>query len=143
MVVFDFRPTVINLFGVLWDILGRAGIANGGKRLALWLTTYTHMSAHSKKRVQFRAPPDLIDRADALAMVLGTDRTDVLIDALREYLRDAAHDDGLKQEIAGAYYDDEIAFEQLRALVGHEEAANFRVLKRQLEDDLTGELADL
>jgi hypothetical protein len=29
-----------------------------------------------KKRVQFRAPNRLIDRADALAAVLGEDRTD-------------------------------------------------------------------
>jgi len=48
-----------------------------------------------KKRVQFRAPNRLIDRADALAAVLGEDRTDVLVTALREYLQDAAHDDAL------------------------------------------------
>jgi len=38
------------------------------------------------------------------------DRTDVLVTALREYLQDAAHDDALTQEIAAAYYDDEISF---------------------------------
>ena len=96
-----------------------------------------------KRRVQFRASKKLIERADTLAAVLGTDRTDVLTDALREYLRDAAHDGRLTQEIAGAYYDDEISFEQLKALVGPEEATNFRVLKRQLDDSLTEELADL
>lgn len=96
-----------------------------------------------KKRVQFRAPSRLIERADSLANVFGSDRTDILIDALREYLRDAAHDDEIKQEIAGAYYDDEIKFEQLKALVGKEEAANFRVLKRQLDDDLTEELSEI
>ena len=96
-----------------------------------------------KRRVQFRASERLIERADALATVLGTDRTDVLTDALREYLRDAAHDDRLTQEIAGAYYDDDIGFEELRALIGPEEAANFRVLKRQLDESLTEELADL
>src|SRR6056297_195552 len=99
--------------------------------------------ATDKKRVQFRAPSRLVDRADSLADVFGSDRTEVLIDALREYLRDAAHDDQIKQEIAGAYYDDEITFEQLKSLVGKEEAANFRVLKRQLDDDLTDELAEL
>ncbi|WP_049926684.1 hypothetical protein [Halopiger goleimassiliensis] len=96
-----------------------------------------------KKRVQFRAPDRLIDRADALATVLGSDRTDVLVTALREYLREATHDDDLKQEIAAAYYDDEITFEQLVDLVGREEAANFRVLKRQLDDDYIDELAEL
>ena len=96
-----------------------------------------------KKRVQFRAPNRLIDRADALAAVLGEDRTDILVTALREYLQDAAHDDTLVQEIAGAYYDDEITYEQLKALVGAEEAANLRVLKQQLDVDFADEIAEL
>lgn len=96
-----------------------------------------------KKRVQFRAPNRLIDRADALAAVLGEDRTDVLVTALREYLQDATHDDTLIQEIAAAYYDDEIVYEQLKALVGAEEAANLRVLKQQLDDDFIDEVADV
>lgn len=99
-----------------------------------------------KRRVQFRAPRDLVERTDVLATVLETDRTDVIISALREYLRDAAHNDELKQEIAEAYYDDDISFEQLKDLVGHEEAANFRVLKTQLSEefleDAEDELAD-
>jgi len=94
-----------------------------------------------KKRVQFRAPDRLIDRADALAAVLG-EETDILVTALREYLQDAAHDDALTQEIAAAYYDDEITFEQLKALVGAEEAANIRVLKQQLDEDFIDEVAD-
>lgn len=57
-----------------------------------------------KKRVQFRAPNQLIDRTDALAAVLGEDRTDILVTALREFLHDASHDDALAQEIVGAYY---------------------------------------
>lgn len=96
-----------------------------------------------KKRVQFRAPHRLIDRTDALAAVLGTDRTDVLVTALREYLQDAAHDDTLVQEIAAAYYDDEITFEQLSSLVGAEKAANFRVLKQQLDEDFVERVAEL
>ncbi|MEF8783156.1 MAG: hypothetical protein V5A39_08695 [Haloarculaceae archaeon] len=87
-----------------------------------------------KRRVQFRAPRDLVERTDVLATVLDTDRTDVIISAVREYLRDAAHDE-LKQEIAEAYYSDDISFEQLKNLVGHEEAANFHVLKTQLSDE--------
>lgn len=96
-----------------------------------------------KKRVQFRAPHRLINRADALAAVLGEDRTDVLITALREYLQDAAHDDALTQEIAAAYYDDEISYEQLKTLVGAEEAANLRVLKQQLDEGFIKEISDV
>jgi len=100
------------------------------------------MSAN-KKRVQFRAPNRLIDRADALAAVLGEDRTDILVTALREYLQDAAHDDALVQEIAAAYYDEEITYEQLKTLLGAEESANLRILKQQLEANFVDEVAEL
>lgn len=101
------------------------------------------MASTEKKRVQFRAPKKLIDRADALADVRGDDRTDVLIEALRDYLRDVARDDQLKQEIAGVYYDDDITFEELEGLVGKEDAESFRVLKRQLDEDYVEELSEL
>lgn len=96
-----------------------------------------------KKRVQFRAPQRLIERTDALADVLGEDRTGILVTALREYLQDATHDDVLVQEIAAAYYDDEITFDQLKSLVGAEQAANFRVLNQQLDEDFVKETAEL
>lgn len=95
-----------------------------------------------KRRVQFRAPERLVERTDALAAVLETDRTDVILSALRDYLRNAAHDDELKQEIAGAYYDGEISFEELRELLGHEEAANFRVLKQQLDEEFIEDVGE-
>jgi hypothetical protein len=94
-----------------------------------------------KRRVQFRAPERLIDRADALATVIGEDRTDILVTALREYLQDATHDDVLVQEIADAYYDDQISHDQLKSLVGAEKAANFRVLKEQLDTDYVDDVA--
>lgn len=96
-----------------------------------------------KKRVQFRAPNRLIDRTDALADVLGEDRTDILVTALREYLQDATHDDALLQEIAAAYYDDEITYAQLKTLVGAEEASNLRVLKQQLDEAFVEDVAEL
>lgn len=95
-----------------------------------------------KRRVQFRAPERLVERTDALAAVLETDRTDVILSALRDHLRNAAHDDELKQEIAGAYYDGEISFEELRELLGHEEAANFRVLKQQLDEEFIEDVGE-
>jgi len=101
------------------------------------------MMSTDKKRVQFRAPNRLINRANALATVLGEDRTDILVTALREYLQDAAHNDALTQEIAAAYYDDEITYEQLKSLVGAEEAANLRVLKQQLDDDFVDDIAEV
>ncbi|NHX36816.1 MULTISPECIES: hypothetical protein [Halolamina] len=95
-----------------------------------------------KQRVQFRAPESVVQQADTLATVLGTDRTSIILSALREYLRDASHDDELKQELADAYYDDTISFDELKSVVGHEEAANFRVLKEQLDEGFVDEAAE-
>nr|WP_256302026.1 hypothetical protein [Haloarchaeobius salinus] len=95
------------------------------------------------KRVQFRAPNRLIDRTDALAAAFGEDRTDILVTALSEYLKETTKDDALTQDIAAAYYDDEISFDQLKALVGAEETANFRVLKQQLDEGYVDDVADL
>lgn len=88
-----------------------------------------------RKRVQFRAPPRLIDRADALAAVLGEDRTGVLVTALREYLQGAAHDDALVREIEAAYFDDALNYEMLKRLVGAETAQRLRLLKADLADE--------
>lgn len=101
------------------------------------------MTSAERRRVEFRAPVRLIERADALAKVLGDDRTTVLIEALREYLHSVAHDDQLKQEIAGAYYDDGISFDELETLVGRADAESIRVLKQQLDEDYVEELAGL
>lgn len=96
-----------------------------------------------KKRVQFRAPRWLIDQTDTLASVLRKDRTAIFVAALREYMEEAIHDDAIIEEIAAAYYDDEISFDELKTLVGAEEAANIRVLKHQHSDDHVDELAEL
>ena len=83
-----------------------------------------------------------MDRADTLAAVFETDRTEILTSALQDYLQNATHSDEVKQEIAEAFYDDEITFEELKRLVGHEEAANFRLLKTQLADEFVDEVAE-
>ena len=81
-----------------------------------------HIVSSDRKRVQFRAPVRLIERADALADVLGEDRTDVLVTALREYLHEAAHDDALTREMAAAYYDDAENVDAIRAVLGTADA---------------------
>ncbi|WP_199723157.1 hypothetical protein [Halobellus sp. Atlit-38R] len=51
-------------------------------------------------------------------------------------------EDALSQEIAAAYYDDEITIDQLTELVSAETAANLWVLKQQLDEDFINEVAD-
>lgn len=96
----------------------------------------------SSTRVHFRAPERLIEQADALAVAEGKNRTDVLVEALREYLENASDEDRVRQAIANAYYEDRLDFEETKSIVGVETAQNFRVLKRQLTDDrLSNDLA--
>ena len=98
----------------------------------------------SSKRVQFRAPEQLIEQADVLATAEDRDRTDVLIDALRAYLRDSTEKEDVKRDIANAYYEGVIDYPHVKAILGPKEAANLRLLKGQLEDDtLVEEIADL
>ncbi|AGB38834.1 ribbon-helix-helix protein, CopG family [Natronococcus occultus] len=89
----------------------------------------------SSTRVHFRAPERLIEQADALAIAEGKNRTDVLVEALREYLANASDEERVQQAIANAYYEGQLEFDQVKAIVGVEAAQNFRVLKRQLTDD--------
>ncbi|ELY51670.1 hypothetical protein [Natronolimnohabitans innermongolicus] len=93
----------------------------------------------SSTRVHFRAPERLIEQADALAIAEDKNRTDVLVEALREYLANASDEEQVQQAIANAYYEDRLEYEQVKAIVGVETAQNFRVLKRQLTDDQLSE----
>jgi len=51
-------------------------------------------------------------------------------------------EDAVTQEIAAAYYDDEITVDQLTELIGVEAAANLWVLKQQLDEAFIHEVAD-
>jgi predicted transcriptional regulator len=98
----------------------------------------------SSKRVQFRAPEQLIEQADVLATAEDRDRTAVLIDALRNYLRESAESDDVKRDLANAYYDDDIEYGEMKKILGPKEAENLRILKDQLENrELAEEIADL
>lgn len=98
----------------------------------------------SSKRVQFRAPEQLIEQADVLATAEDRDRTDVLIEALRAYLSESSESDDVKRDIANAYYNDTIEYDQMKAVLGPKEAENLRLLKDQLENrELAQDVADL
>lgn len=96
----------------------------------------------SSNALHFRAPERLIEQADVLTVAEDKNRTDVLVDALRDYLADASDQERVRQAIANAYYEDRLTFEQVKAIVGTEAAQNFRVLKHQLTDySINDELA--
>lgn len=91
------------------------------------------------RRVHFNSPERLVERADAMASLLHKDRTDLLNEALREYIEETAEQNSFQQLVANEYYEDRLNFESVEQLVGPEIAQRFRLLKADLE----GETLDL
>lgn len=89
------------------------------------------MSA-DKKRVDFNAPAHLVQQADAIAQVLDRSRTDILIEALREKVTEAANDREVKAELRRAYYEGTLSEEIVEAVLGKEEATRMRLLREGL-----------
>jgi hypothetical protein len=89
--------------------------------------------------VHFQSPEYLVERLDAIADLFDKDRTDVLIEAIREYIKETADSETFQELVAAKYYDDQLEFETVKRLVGAETAQRLRLLK----SDLEGETLDL
>lgn len=94
------------------------------------------MSASDEpRRVHFQSPEYLIERLDAIADILDRDRTDLLVEAIREYIEDTAESERFQELIARKYYDDQLEFETVKQLVGPETAHRLRLLKADIGDE--------
>ncbi|EMA48197.1 hypothetical protein [Halococcus thailandensis] len=87
------------------------------------------------QRVHFHSPEHLIERVDAIATLFQKDRTDVLNEALREYVDEIANDDSFQEIVANEYYENRLDFETVKQLVGADTAQRFRLLKRDLDSE--------
>lgn len=85
------------------------------------------------RRVHFQSPEYLVDRLDAIADLFDTDRTDLLVEAIREYIEETAESETFQELVATKYYDDQLEFETVKQLVGAETAQRLRLLKADLE----------
>ncbi|MGB9964086.1 hypothetical protein [Halobacterium hubeiense] len=94
------------------------------------------MSASDEpRRVHFQSPEYLVERLDAVADLFDTDRTDLLVEAIREYLEETADSETFQELVATKYYDDQLEFETVKQLVGTETAQRLRILKADLDDE--------
>ncbi|MDY6779135.1 MAG: ribbon-helix-helix protein, CopG family, partial [Halobacteria archaeon] len=91
-------------------------------------------------KVNFRLPDDLIEKADVAAEVTHKNRTEIVKEALREYLEEVESDEKFKESVVDLYLDDEISFEVLKEFVGRQDAESVRASKKLLEQ--SDELAD-
>ncbi|MFC7042106.1 hypothetical protein [Halonotius sp. GCM10025705] len=87
------------------------------------------------RRVHFQSPEYLVDRLDAIADLFDTDRTDLLVEAIREYIKETANSDTVQELVATKYYNEQLDFETVEQLVGTEAAQRLRLLKRDLDDE--------
>ncbi|WP_410767533.1 ribbon-helix-helix protein, CopG family [Haloferax sp. DFSO60] len=99
----------------------------------------------STKRVNFRLPEELVDHADIAAEVTHKNRTELLIEALRQYLKEIEAEDDFREAVVELYLDDEIEFEKLAEIIGRQDAEAVRASKEVLDrgEALADKLADL
>ena len=94
----------------------------------------------STSKVNFRLPEELIEKADVAARITHKNRTEIIIEALREYLEAIEDTDAFKEDIVELYFDGQIGFETLREFIGRQDAESVRASKTLL--DQGAELAD-
>jgi metal-responsive CopG/Arc/MetJ family transcriptional regulator len=99
----------------------------------------------STKRVNFRLPEELIAQADVAAEVTHKNRTEILIEALRQYLEEKESDESFREAVVELYLDDQIGFEKLADVIGRQDAESVRASKQVLDqgEELADKLADL
>jgi len=97
------------------------------------------------KRVNFRLPDELIEKADVAAEISHKNRTEIIKEALQEYLQEVEDQKEFKEAVIELYLDDEISFDTLKQFIGRQDAESVRASKNLLEqgDELADELADL
>lgn len=97
------------------------------------------------KRVNVRLPEELVKQADIAATVSHKNRTDILIEALREYLAEKESEEQFREAIVELYLQDEIEFDALVSVLGKQDAEAVRASKSVLDrgESISDELADL
>lgn len=89
--------------------------------------------AEEKTRIDFNAPTSLVEQVDAVAELLDTSRTRILVDALRNELDDLVHEEEVRRLIADAFYASEITFETVESVLGTEEALRMKLLRDSID----------
>jgi len=96
-------------------------------------------------RVNFRLPEDLIEKADVAAEVSRKNRTEIVKEALQDYLADIEDDETFREAVVELYLDDQLRFDVLKELIGRQDAESVRASKVILDqgEDLADDLASL
>ncbi|MFT4892691.1 MAG: metal-responsive CopG/Arc/MetJ family transcriptional regulator [Candidatus Nanohaloarchaea archaeon] len=96
-------------------------------------------------KVNFRLPEELVEKADVAAEISRKNRTEIVKEALQEYLKQVENDEKFKESIVELYLDGRISFEVLTEFIGRQDAEAVKSSKNILEggEGLADELAEL
>jgi len=97
------------------------------------------------RKVNFRLPDELVEKADVAAEISHKNRTEIIKEALQQYLQEVEDDEKFKEAVVELYLDNEIGFDTLKQFIGRQDAESVRASKALLEqgEDLAEELAEL
>ena len=95
-------------------------------------------------KVNFKLPDDLLEKTDIAAEITHKNRTDIITEALQEYLGEVENDEEFKEAVIDLYLDDRIGFEVLKEFLGRQDAEAVRASKTLLDqgDELADEMAE-
>ena len=97
------------------------------------------------EKVNFRLPEELVNKADVAAKVSHKNRTEIVKDALREYLQEVQDREAFEEAVVELYLEEQIDFDTLKQFVGRQDAESVKASKTLLDEgeDLSDELAQL
>lgn len=95
-------------------------------------------------KVNFRLPDVLLEKADVAAEVTHKNRTEIVVEALDEYLQEVEDEDEFREAVVELYLEEELSFETLKRFIGRQDAESVRASKTLLDqgDELAAELAE-
>ena len=97
------------------------------------------------KDIGIRLPNELIEKADVATEVSHKNRTEIVRDALQQYLWEVEDDETFQEAAVELYLGDEIEFETLRQFIGQQDGEAVQTSKTTLNqgDNLADDLAEL
>ena len=84
-------------------------------------------------RIDLRLPNELVEKTDILAKLEYKNRTEVVRNALAEYLRKIETTMQLREKAVESYLDDKLTYNELAVVIGRQNAESVKVSKRLLE----------
>jgi predicted transcriptional regulator len=88
----------------------------------------------SSERVDLRLPETLAEPIDVATEVTDRNRTEILIEALQQYLDDKKTDEQFRESVVERYLDDQIGFDALARVLGTRDSESIRASKGLLDD---------